>query len=154
SGNTADQGRQVYVLGDGTSASATLNNSILAQSDSNVTDFVAGTINGGTASTAGSNNLLGVQVGFTGGFQSLDPSLAVAVFSDPGFETHSVGAGSYAYDPTGSPWTFSGKTDNGSGLASNGSAFNNPSAPEGSQVAFLQATGSISQVINLDAGTY
>lgn len=75
--------------------------------------------------------------------------------SDPGFEAVSVGTGSYgafAYDPSGSPWTFTGQA----GVAGDGSGFTsgNPDAPEGSQVAFLQGTGSMSQSINLDAGTY
>src|SRR5262249_11423476 len=109
---------------------------------------VAATINGGTDTTSGSNNLIGTQVGFTGGFLSMPPSLGV--FSDPGFETPSQGAGAFAYDPTGSPWTFTGQA----GLARNGSAFNNPNAPEGSQVALLQGTGSISQTVDLAAGTY
>ncbi len=73
---------------------------------------------------------------------------------DPGFETPSVGAGSsaYQYDPAGSSWTFNGY----SGLAGNASAFTlgNPSAPQGSQVAFLQMTGSVSQSVTLAAGTY
>jgi hypothetical protein len=75
--------------------------------------------------------------------------------SDPGFETPSVGTGTYGafrYNPSGSPWTF----DNGSGVAGNGSGFTagNPTASQGSQVAFLQATGSISQSVTLAAGTY
>ena len=42
-------------------------------------------------------------------------------------------------------------------MAANGSGFTsaNPNAPEGTQVAFLQATGAISQsVAGLAAGTY
>ena len=45
----------------------------------------------------------------------------------------------------------------GAGLAGNGSGFTggNPNAPEGSQVAFLQTTGTISQVVNFaEAGSY
>jgi CSLREA domain-containing protein len=77
-------------------------------------------------------------------------SNAPSVFSDPGFEAPALGAGAYEYTPTGSPWTFAG----GAGLASNGSVFNNPPAPQGSQVAFLQNSGSISQAVDLAAGTY
>ncbi len=71
---------------------------------------------------------------------------------DPGFEAPSVGAGTYQYDPTGSPWTFSGYA----GLAGNGSAFTsgNPNAPQGGQVAFIQITGSLSQSVVLAGGTY
>jgi cell surface hyaluronidase len=75
--------------------------------------------------------------------------------ADPGFETPPVGTGTYGafrYNPSGSPWTF----DAGSGVAGNGSGFTggNPAAPEGTQVAFLQATGSISLSVALAAGTY
>jgi O-glycosyl hydrolase len=71
-----------------------------------------------------------------------------------GFETPALGSGptAYQYNPTGSPWTFTGT----SGVSGNGSLFTdgNPDAPEGSQVAFLQDYGSISQVTNFAAGTY
>jgi hypothetical protein len=100
---------------------------------------------GSPAIDAGSSSLLG-----TIGFQ-INPDTALAVFADPGFETPFVGAGNFEYRPTGSPWTFAGNA----GLASNGSAFNNPAAPQGSQVAFLQESGSsISQVVDVPAGTY
>jgi hypothetical protein len=72
---------------------------------------------------------------------------------DSGFETVSTPAGSFAYDPTGSPWTFAGS----SGVSANGSGFTsgNPNAPQGSQVAFLQRTGSFSQsVAGWAAGNY
>jgi hypothetical protein len=81
---------------------------------------------------------------------AVNPDNALGLFADPGFETPSLAAGAFAYRPSGSPWTF---TDN-AGLANNGSAFNNPTAPQGSQVAFLQQSGSMSQVVNLPAGTY
>jgi hypothetical protein len=75
-------------------------------------------------------------------------------FSDPGFETPSVGTGlsAYAYNPGGAPWTYSSQ----SGVAGNGSAFTagNPNAPQGTQVAFIQTTGSVSQAVNFSAGTY
>jgi hypothetical protein len=66
-----------------------------------------------------------------------------------------VGTGSfgdYKYDPSGTAWTFSSQ----SGVAGNGSGFTagNPAAPEGTQVGFLQKTGSISQAVTLAAGTY
>jgi len=75
--------------------------------------------------------------------------------SDSGFEDPSQGTGAsaYQYDPTGSAWSYSGMA----GVAGNGSAItsSNPNAPEGSQVAFLQGTGTISQVVNfLTAGNY
>ncbi len=74
--------------------------------------------------------------------------------ADPGFEIPVLSSGgpSYQYDPTGSPWTFSGDA----GVAGNNSAFTqgNPSAPQGSQVAFIQITGSASQSVTLATGTY
>ncbi len=73
---------------------------------------------------------------------------------DPGFESPDLGTGptAYQYDPTGSPWTFNGYA----GVAGNGSGFtaNNPNAPQGSQAAFIQMTGSASQMMTLAAGTY
>ena len=68
-----------------------------------------------------------------------------------GFETPNLPTANYRYtNLAGSEWTF----DSGSGIASNGSAFNNASAPEGVQVAFVQATGSIKQTVTLGTGTY
>ena len=74
---------------------------------------------------------------------------------DPGFEDQIQGAGfgAYLYNPTGSAWNFVGSA----GLTGNGSAFTyaNPAAPQGGQVAFLQNSGSINQVIQFAAaGTY
>jgi hypothetical protein len=54
----------------------------------------------------------------------------------------------YTYDPSGGSWTFSPAVGNsGSGIALNGSGFGNPTAPQGSQVAFLQANGTITQTM-------
>ncbi len=66
-------------------------------------------------------------------------------FSDPD-------GNGYEYRPTGTPWTFSANA----GYSENSTAFTsaNPSAPEGSQVLFLQGLGSASQPVALDAGTY
>ena len=74
---------------------------------------------------------------------------------DPGFEDPILGTGgsAYQYDPTGTAWSFRGTA----GVAGNGSGFTsgNPNAPQGSQVAFLQKTGTISQVVNFAAaGSY
>ncbi|MFO0810213.1 MAG: PKD domain-containing protein, partial [Gemmataceae bacterium] len=69
-----------------------------------------------------------------------------------GFESPNIGPGAYLYNPTGTPWTFSGQ----SGVSGNGSGFtgSNPAAPEGTQVLFLQNTGSVSQSLALEAGSY
>ena len=85
----------------------------------------------------------------------------IAPISDSGFETPSEGSGGFQYDPSGSPWTFSATNNvppspSGAGISANGSGFTsgNPTAPEGSQVAFIQGTGSISQSVNFAAGAY
>lgn len=58
----------------------------------------------------------------------------------------------YQYGPAGTNWTFAG----GAGYTRNGTGFTvgNPNAPQGSQVLFLQGTGSISQNIGFAAGNY
>jgi hypothetical protein len=75
-----------------------------------------------------------------------------AGLADSGFESIVVANGSYQVDPVGSPWTFQGSA----GLTGNGSLFTigNPNAPQGSQVAYVQALGSISQSVVFPAGTY
>ncbi len=69
---------------------------------------------------------------------------------DPGFALPTLQTGAFKYDPptgpTGSPWSFTGS----SGVSSNNSGFTsgNPNAPlPGTQVAFLQQYGSISQSV-------
>jgi type VI protein secretion system component Hcp len=89
------------------------------------------------------------------GAAQLDAAADVAesfTVQDNGFEQPDVsqGPGSFLYNPTGTPWTFTGT----SGVVANGSAFGNVNAPEGTQAAFLQQQGSISQTVNLAAGTY
>jgi hypothetical protein len=74
-------------------------------------------------------------------------------FADAGFEqlSQGTGAAAYRYQPAGGPWTYAGSA----GLAGNGSAFNNPVAPQGTQVAILQAAASIRQTVQfIAAGTY
>jgi hypothetical protein len=79
---------------------------------------------------------------------------------NPGFETPSVGSGSfsdYQYNPSGGTWTFTPQSGaNGSGVSGNGGGFTyaNANAPEGTQVAFVQGSGTISQAVNFDAGTF
>ena len=72
--------------------------------------------------------------------------------TDGGFETPALAADNYQPTPSGTAWTFSGA----SGVAGNGSAITsgNANAPEGAQVAYIQGTGSISQSVYLDVGTY
>src|SRR5205823_316306 len=67
------------------------------------------------------------------------------------FESPALGNG-YRYNPTGTGigWTFSSQ----SGIQGNGSAWGASSAPSGTQTAFIQATGTISQTLSLNAGSY
>jgi hypothetical protein len=83
------------------------------------------------------------------------PPPAPVALGDSGFEAPALGSGTFGdfqYAPAGTPWTFAGNA----GISGNGSGFTagNPNAPEGTQVAFLQTTGSFSQSLNLAAGTY
>ena len=81
------------------------------------------------------------------------PDPGSPTIGDAGFEAPALGLGNWQYGATGSPWSFSGEA----GISANNSAFTsgNPLAPEGTQVAFLQQTGSFSQsVYGWDAGSY
>ncbi len=74
---------------------------------------------------------------------------------DSSFEVTQLPTGyrGYLYNPTDSPWTFTGQ----SGVSGNGTTFTNgnPNAPVGNQVAFVQNLGSISQSVNIaTAGNY
>jgi len=75
-----------------------------------------------------------------------------AAVSDSSFETVALTTGTTQYQPTGSRWQYSGSA----GVTSNNSAFTSSgsTAPAGTQVAFLQGTGSVSQSVYLDTGTY
>jgi Matrixin len=76
-------------------------------------------------------------------------------YVDGGFEYPYVGTGSsgdYLPEPSGTSWVWSGTA----GVAGNGSAFTsgNSNAPQGTQVGYIQETGSMSQTIYVPAGTY
>jgi hypothetical protein len=76
--------------------------------------------------------------------------IGIAV-GDNGFELPAQASPpDYQYRPTGTPWKFSGPA----GVAGDASAFTygNPFAPEGTQVAFLQDRGAISQGVNFGPG--
>lgn len=68
------------------------------------------------------------------------------------FETPALSSGAYLYNPsgTGVAWTFAGTT----GIQRNGSAWGAATAPDGRQTAFVQGVGSMSQTVNLNAGSY
>jgi hypothetical protein len=74
-----------------------------------------------------------------------------AALANPSFESPAL-SGGYQYAPSGSGvgWTFSG----GSGIQSNGSVWGATAAPDGSQTAFIQGTGVISQTLTVTAGSY
>jgi hypothetical protein len=80
------------------------------------------------------------------------------VISDAAFEMPNVGTGysAVALLPRGTPWTFAYGLGGFAGVAGNGSAvtMGNFDAPEGTQIAWLENTASISQIINPGAGTY
>jgi len=81
---------------------------------------------------------------------SPSPPPASGLLPDGGFEQPSVGS-SYAVDPAGTPWTYFGSA----GVAGNGSILTsgNPSAPQGTQVGFLNDRYSmISQAVSLTVG--
>lgn len=79
SSNTAvNGGRGIYVLGDAAVAMATLDNTLIGQSDTSVSDFVASTISSGSTTTSGTGNLIRTQTGFSGTIVSTaDPLLSV-----------------------------------------------------------------------------
>ena len=74
---------------------------------------------------------------------------------DYGFEDkqQTSGPAGYQFNPTGTPWTFAGTA----GLTGNSSSLNptTSNAPQGTQVAFLQNQGSITQLVSgYGAGSY
>ncbi|RYD67244.1 MAG: DUF642 domain-containing protein, partial [Verrucomicrobiaceae bacterium] len=99
-----------------------------------------------TIAFVGTNTAGGDNTVFIDNVQILIASPAIPNFS---FENPSAGTGSgaYRYNPTGGSWTFSGSAGNGSGVAANGSGFGSPNAPHGTQVAFLQNLGTITQTL-------
>ena len=107
--------------------------------------------------TAGAHSIVASYSGDAGNGASSSSALsqvitAGAAFADGGFESPSM-SGGYQYAPSGATWTFIG----GAGIAANGTGFTsgNPNAPEGSQVAFLQSSGSgVVQAATLAAGQY
>ena len=124
---------------------------------------LTGTGNVKTATCSSAGLVAGVHgiVASYGGDASNTASSSVAIsqvvnatagaLSNGGFEAPNL-SGGYQYSPVGATWTFGG----GTGITGNNNAFTsgNGLAPEGSQVAFIQAGGSIAQIVNLAAGVY
>ncbi|MGA2439314.1 MAG: hypothetical protein ABSH08_00005, partial [Tepidisphaeraceae bacterium] len=75
--------------------------------------------------------------------------LLAAIVADASCESPTEPANSYAYDPTGSVWTFSST----SGVVNSPSSLGAPAAPDGKQVAFLQTNRNASQFNGAD-GTF
>lgn len=74
---------------------------------------------------------------------------------DGSFESPVVsGDPKFRNDPTGTSWTW-GNTQQGpnnEGIAANGNPFTSQLAPEGTQVAYIQRKGSISQTVTIPSG--
>jgi len=101
--------------------------------------------------TAGTHTLTFVGLDTAGGDNTafIDDVHLTTLVPNNGFEAPALGGG-YQYNLSGAAWTFTASSPGGgSGITGNGSAFTNgnPNAPEGSQVAFLQGTGTITQAI-------
>ncbi len=109
-----------------------------------------------SSSNAGSYPITQGTLAATGNYTIVMFIPTIPTVGDAGFETPSVGSG-YQYNPPGAPWTFSGGSPNGSGVAGNNSAFtsSNPVAPQGTQVGFIQEHGTITQMLaGWSAGTF
>ena len=91
-------GRGIYVLGDGATATLTLNNALIGQSDTTVTDVVASSINSGATSASGVGNLIRSSTGLTGVTiaSTADPLLAALADNGGPTFTMALGAGSPA----------------------------------------------------------
>jgi len=109
-----------------------------------------------TLSFAGTDLAGGDHTVFIDDVQIVSAGGASVMVSNSSFESPGLTAGKHEYNPASSSWAFSGDGSNptGSGLCGNGSAFGNPNAPQGGQVAFLQSMGTVSQSISgLTPGT-
>jgi hypothetical protein len=69
-----------------------------------------------------------------------------------GFEAPAIAPGTFQQNPTGGPPAVS--YTGTAGIASNGSSLGNPDAPQGTQVGYLQGSGSFSASGMFAAGTY
>jgi hypothetical protein len=90
------------------------------------------------------------RVTYNGGSVVDSPAAAINILNTNvnfSFETPSLGGGNFQYNPSGGSWAFGGVSGNGSGIVANGSGFSNPNAPLGTQAAFVQTYGSVSQLL-------
>jgi hypothetical protein len=111
-----------------------------------------------SALSAGTHSIVASYGGDAGNSASTSAALTQVVSTvsstslvNPSFEIPALGSG-YQFSPSapGVGWTFG----SGSGIQGNGSAWGAAPAPDGTQTAFIQNTGSISQALNLNAGSY
>jgi hypothetical protein len=84
--------------------------------------------------------------------QTVNTVLPLGALVNGSFEIPALVASGYRYNPTASGigWVFSGN----SGIQHNGSGWGAAAAPSGTQTAFIQGTGSMSQPLTLKAGSY
>ena len=85
--------------------------------------------------------------------QTVNSGSATAALVNPSFEVPALVSGKkYVYAPTGAGigWTFNANA----GIQANGSSWGAQPAPAGTQTAFIQMTGTISQTVTLNAGSY
>jgi aryl-phospho-beta-D-glucosidase BglC (GH1 family) len=75
--------------------------------------------------------------------------LLSAIVADSSFESVKISSNSAVYNPSGSPWTFTSTA----GIINSPSSFSAPAAPDGKQIAFLQANHEISQYNGSQDGT-
>jgi hypothetical protein len=101
---SGNSGGGIYNLGDAGAANATINGTILANSGGN--DYTGSSINGGSQSSIGSDNLIESQSGFSGSITSTaDPQLGALADNDGPTHTHLPALTSPAVDAStlGSP---------------------------------------------------
>jgi hypothetical protein len=94
--SAANGGRGVYVLGDGAQAAAEIDNTVIGQSDSSITDLVTNAINGGSFVTGGGNDLIRNTVAAGIAFSNADPLLNPLASNGGPTQTMSFQAGSPA----------------------------------------------------------
>jgi Bacterial Ig-like domain (group 3) len=93
-------GRDVFNLGDGATATAKINNTILGQTDNSITDFVANvtSASGSATNTSGTNNLIRNTTTFGGTSNPADPLLAALASNGGPTQTMALMTGSPAID--------------------------------------------------------
>jgi hypothetical protein len=96
-----------------------------------------------TITVKGTNPLGGDHTAFVDGMELYTvPADAVDAFLNEGFENPSVVG--FQQSPSNADWSFTGT----SGILDNGSVYGNTNAPEGTQAAYIQENGEITQEIH------